>query len=91
MRQAICARIFRRPSVVALRCTPCLSTRPNVLCFRMLLKTAIGDLRLETGLYWRYEHDGVEQSRLCGSGMAVAGPNGISINVFELLGIVVSA
>ena len=54
-------------------------------------KTTIGGFCLETGMYWRYELDTAEQSRFCGSREAIAGENDISINVLELLGMVVSA
>ena len=51
----------------------------------------IGGFCLETGKYWRYELDPAERSRFYGSSKAVAGENDISINVLELLGMVVSA
>ena len=54
-------------------------------------KTAVGDFCLETGVYWRYDIDAGERSRFCGSSKSVAGENDISINVLELLGMVVSA
>ena len=53
-------------------------------------KTAVGGFCLETGVYWRYYLDGAERSRFCGSSKSVAGENDISINVLELLGMVVS-
>ena len=54
-------------------------------------KTAIGGFCLETGVHWRYELDLAEQSRFCGSRKAVADENDNSIDILELLGIVVSA
>ena len=54
-------------------------------------KTAVGGFCLETGVYWRYDLDAGERSRFCGSSKSVAGENDISINVLELLGMVVSA
>ena len=54
-------------------------------------KPSIGYFCLEPGIYWRYELDPAEQSRFCGSSKAVAGENEISINVLELLGMVVPA
>ena len=53
-------------------------------------KTAVGGFCLETGVYWRYDLDAGERSRFCGSSKSVAGENDISINVLELLGMVVS-
>ena len=54
-------------------------------------KTAVGGFCHETGVYWRYDIDAGERSRFCGSSKSVAGENDISINVLELLGMVVSA
>ena len=54
-------------------------------------KTAVGGFCLETGVYWRYDLDAGERSRFCGSSKSVAGENDISINVLELLGMVVDA
>ena len=54
-------------------------------------KTAVGGFCLETGVYWRKDLDAGERSRLCGSIKSVAGENDISINVLELLDMVVSA
>jgi len=54
-------------------------------------KTAVGGFCLETGVYWRYELDVQERSRFCGASASVAGEDDISINVLELLGMVVSA
>ena len=54
-------------------------------------KTAVGGFCLEAGVYWRYGLDAGEQSRFCGSSKSVAGENDTSINVLELLGMVVSA
>ena len=52
--------------------------------------TAVGGFCLETGMYWRYDIDAGERSRFCGSSKSVAGENDRSINVLELLGMVVS-
>ena len=56
-------------------------------------KTAVGGYCLETGVYWRYDLTDQQQSRLffCGSGKSVRGVDGLSINVFEFLGMIVSA
>ena len=54
-------------------------------------KAAIRGFCLETGIYWRYEPYPAEQSCFCGSSKTVEGVNDISINVLELLGMVVSA
>ena len=54
-------------------------------------KTAVGGFCIEPGVYWRYDLDEGERSRFCGSRKSVAGENDISINVLELLGMVVFA
>ena len=59
--------------------------------FSYASKTVLGGFCLETGVYWRYDLDAGERSRFCGSSKSVAGKNDISINVLELLGMVVSA
>ena len=53
--------------------------------------TAVGGFCLETGVYWRYDLDAGKRSRFCGSSKSVAGENDVSIDVLELLGMVVSA
>ena len=64
---------------------------PRRTLFSDASKTAVGGFCLETGVYWRYELDDGERSRFCGSSKSVADENDISINVLELLGMVVSA
>ena len=54
-------------------------------------KTAVGGFYLETGVYWRYELNDRERSRFCGSSGSVGCEDDLSINVLELLGMVVSA
>ena len=54
-------------------------------------ETAVGGFRLNSGVYWSYDVDGGERSRFSGSRKSVAGENDISIDVIELLGMVVSA
>ena len=54
-------------------------------------KSAVGGFFLETGVYWRYDLDARERSSFHGSSKSVAVENDISINVLELLGMVVSA
>ena len=54
-------------------------------------KTAIWCFCLETGVYWRYDLSVEEQSRFCGSSRSVAGMDCSSVNVLELLRMVVSA
>ena len=54
-------------------------------------KIAVGGYCLETGVYWRYDLTAQEQSRFCGSSKSVRGVDDLSINVLELLGMVVSA
>ena len=46
---------------------------------------------METGAYWRYDLTADEQARFCGSGRAEASMDDISVNVLELLGMVISA
>ena len=53
-------------------------------------KTGVGGFYLETGVYWRYDIDAAERSRFCGSSKSVAGETDITIDVLELLGMVVS-
>ena len=54
-------------------------------------KTAVAGYCLETGVYWRYDLTVQEQSRFCGSSKSVDSVDDLSINVLELLGMVVSA
>ena len=54
-------------------------------------KTAVGGFCLETGVYWGYELNDRERSRFCGSSGSVSFEDDLSINVLELLGMVVSA
>ena len=59
--------------------------------FSDAFKTAVGGFCLETGVYWRYELNDRERSRFCGSSGSVGCEDDLSINVLELLGMVVSA
>ena len=68
--------LLERPS----QCTP----------FSDASKNAVGGFCHETGVNWRYDIDGGERSRFCGSSKSVAGENDISMNVLELLGMIVS-
>ena len=80
----------RRDSLSATMCH--LLERPaRCTLFSDASETAIGGFCLETGVYWRYELEPAEQSRFCGWSKAIAGENDISINVFALLGMAVSA
>ena len=54
-------------------------------------KTTIEGFFLEIGVYWRYDLSVQKQSRFCCSSRSVAGIDNISINVLELLGMVISA
>ena len=67
------------------------SRPPQRTIFSDASKQAIGGFCLETGVYWRYDLTKDEQARFCGSSQAVKGMNDISINVLELLGMVISA
>ena len=46
---------------------------------------------METGVYWRYDLTADEQARFGGSSRAVESMDEISIDVLELLGMVISA
>ena len=65
--------------------------RSQCTLFSDASKNAVGGFCIETGVYWRYDLDAGERSRFCGSSKSVAGGNDISINVLELLDMVVSA
>ena len=54
-------------------------------------KTAFGGYCEQTGLYFRRELTDAEQSRFVGSSKMVSGIHDVSINVLELLGMVVGA
>ena len=54
-------------------------------------KTAVGGYCFETGIYWWYDLTAQIQSRFCGSSKSFRGVDDLSINVLELLGMVVSA
>ena len=54
-------------------------------------KTGIEGHCLETGIYWRYDLTAKKQSRFCGLSKSVLSVDDLSINVLELLGMVVSA
>ena len=54
-------------------------------------KPVVGGYRLETGFWWRYTFDENERARFCGYSTMVTGENDISINIAELLGMVMSA
>ena len=54
-------------------------------------KNAIGVFCLEAGVYWRCDLSVEKQSRFWGSSRSVAGMDGISINVLELVGMTISA
>ena len=59
--------------------------------FSDAFKTAVGGFCLETGVYWRYELNDRERSRFSGSSGSVGCEDDLSMNVLELLGMVVSA
>ena len=54
-------------------------------------KIAVGGLRLEAGAYWRYDLSAQEQSRFYRSNKSVKCKDDLSINVLEVLGMVVTA
>ena len=53
--------------------------------------TAVVGYCLETGVYWRYNLTVQKPSRFCDSSKSVHGVDDLSINVLDLLGMVVSA
>ena len=69
----------------------CLERPAQHILFSVARINAVGVFCLETGVYWRYDLSVEEQSRFCCSSRFVAGMNEISINVLELLGMVISA
>ena len=73
------------------RCIILLERPTRRTLFSDASKTAVGGLCLETGVYRRYDLTAQEQSRFCGSSKSVRGVDGLSINVLDLLGMVVSA
>ena len=64
---------------------------PKMAVFSDASKTAFGGYCEQTGLYFRRSLTADEQSRFVGSSKMVSGVNDISINVLELLGMVVGA
>ena len=64
---------------------------PKLTLFSDASKQAVGGYCVETGHYWRYDLSAEERSRFCGSSKSVVGVNDISINVLELLGMLVGA
>ena len=64
---------------------------PTMAVFSDASKTAFGGYCAQTGVYYRRSLTPEEQSRFVGSSKMVSGVNDISINVLELLGMVVGA
>lgn len=64
---------------------------PRLAVFSDASKSAIGGYCVQTGSYFRYDLSADEQSRFCGANKYARGVNDISINVLELLGMVVGA
>ena len=73
------------------RCIVCLSVLRDGPCARTRLKPLSVFFCLETGVSWRYELNDRARSRFCDSSGSVGCEDDFSINVLELLGMVVSA
>ena len=54
-------------------------------------KHAVGGFGLETGQYWQYDLSEEELARFCGSSKHLQSQDSFSINVLELLGMVMPA
>lgn len=68
-----------------------MALRPPVVCALRCIQNCIRRILRADGLYFRRALNPVEQSRFVGSSKLVSGVNDISINVLELLGMVVGA
>ena len=71
------------------RCVICLHAPLNALCFRRV-ETTVGVICLETGAYWRYDISAKEQSPFRGSSKYVTCEDDLSVNVLELMTMVVT-